>query len=61
MFWGCNDIPAKVKLIDLSEGDDVDSLNVTAADLNRRVNMVQNGQIQLGLQLEIKLQASQTV
>lgn len=30
------DIPAEVKLTDLSEGDDVDSLNVTAAHLGRK-------------------------
>lgn len=30
------DVPAEVKLTDLSEGDDVDPLNVTAAHLGRK-------------------------
>lgn len=40
MFGGCDDIPTQVKLIYLSEGDDVDPFNVITADLNMRMNTV---------------------
>lgn len=33
MFGGRDDVPAEVELIDLSEGDDVDPVNVAAANL----------------------------
>ena len=33
MFRGRDDVSAEVKLIDLPEGDDVDTFNVTAANL----------------------------
>lgn len=44
MFGGCLDVSAEVELIDLSEGDDVDPIDVTAADL--RENMEINGEKQ---------------
>lgn len=44
MFGGCLDVSAEVEVIDLSEGDDVDPIDVTAADL--RENMEINGEKQ---------------
>lgn len=44
VFRGCVDVSAEIKLIDLPEGDDVDSVNVTAAHL--RGNTELNVQIQ---------------
>lgn len=45
MLGGCLDVSAEVELIDLSEGDDVDPIDVTAADL--RENMEINVEKQL--------------
>lgn len=41
MFRRRNDVPAEVELIDLSEGDDVDPVNVAAPDLigNTQLNL----------------------
>lgn len=38
MFWRRDDVSTQVKLIDLSEGNDVDSFNVTAANLKDNKN-----------------------
>lgn len=40
MFGGRDDVSAQVKLIDLSEGDDVDPFNVTAANLRASTSVL---------------------